>query len=303
MRRRGGSLDPAVRRPAFLSRGTRLLDCDPPPPAEMRLLRRQRLAGSGSSRATIARLNAVMAPRCCRRKPPTRARSGQARRTGSRRLRRSQRAWLLLRDDNCDLESWESPNRWAHSIYATQWAPCVHAETRARMEWLSATYRVGGGHAMILLVVALTIEAPEIPSIPAEFRGRWAATAQLCAEPDGFVEIRIDGMDYAASAVRPVAATPSTDRLSPSRRGRWRKARGSTSRSDCAATARAASSNGTESCKPISAARATQTAGASAAAAHSWRSASIGFSEAARARREIAEDDADQRRDAERDQR
>jgi uncharacterized protein YecT (DUF1311 family) len=58
------------------------------------------------------------------------------------RLRRSQRAWLLLRDDNCDLESWESPNRWAHSIYATQWAPCVHAETRARMEWLSATYRV-----------------------------------------------------------------------------------------------------------------------------------------------------------------
>ena len=85
------------------------------------------------------------------------------------RLRRSQRAWLLLRDDNCHLESWETPNRQAHSIYATQWAPCVHAETQARIVSLRARY---SGVA--------TGATPAHPSnsltIPAEFRGHWAET-------------------------------------------------------------------------------------------------------------------------------
>jgi uncharacterized protein YecT (DUF1311 family) len=53
-------------------------------------------------------------------------------------LRASQRLWLKLRDDDCELEGWETPNRFAHSIYSTQFAPCVYWETAARLSWLRA---------------------------------------------------------------------------------------------------------------------------------------------------------------------
>ena len=197
------SLDPAVDARPFYPEEPNSLDCDPPPPTDcdycgVNVCWERELARDDRE------LNATW----------RRVLAGIDRQTGLdriaradwvERLRRSQRAWLLLRDDNCHLESWETPNRQAHSIYATQWAPCIHAETQARIAWLRRRYPDGA---------AASIAAPEAPHIPAEFHGRWAEATQLCAEPDGFVEIRGDGMDYAASAIRPVAATPSANGFS-----------------------------------------------------------------------------------------
>ncbi|GAA0316405.1 hypothetical protein GCM10009087_28540 [Sphingomonas oligophenolica] len=59
------------------------------------------------------------------------------------RLRAAQRAWLAWRDAECALEPWETPNRFAHSIYATLIAPCLEGETLARISDLSASYRLG----------------------------------------------------------------------------------------------------------------------------------------------------------------
>lgn len=58
------------------------------------------------------------------------------------RLRAAQRAWLAWRDAECALEPWETPNRFAHSIYATLVAPCLEGETLARITDLSASYRL-----------------------------------------------------------------------------------------------------------------------------------------------------------------
>lgn len=60
------------------------------------------------------------------------------------RLRTAQRAWLVWRDAECALEPWETPNRFAHSIYSTLVAPCLEGETLARISDLRATYRSGG---------------------------------------------------------------------------------------------------------------------------------------------------------------
>ena len=60
------------------------------------------------------------------------------------KLRVAQRAWLAWRDATCALESWETPNRFAHSIYSGQLAPCIDSETVARIRWLRRTYRLRG---------------------------------------------------------------------------------------------------------------------------------------------------------------
>jgi uncharacterized protein YecT (DUF1311 family) len=56
------------------------------------------------------------------------------------RLRAAQRAWLRWRDANCDLERLETPNPWAHSIYALVTGPCLARETEARTAVLARTY-------------------------------------------------------------------------------------------------------------------------------------------------------------------
>lgn len=60
-------------------------------------------------------------------------------------LRVSQRAWLAWRDATCDVERWETPNRFAHSIYSGVVAPCVDAETRARARALNAIAKAPPG--------------------------------------------------------------------------------------------------------------------------------------------------------------
>jgi uncharacterized protein YecT (DUF1311 family) len=56
------------------------------------------------------------------------------------RLRKVQRLWLRWRDEACDLAAWETPNPYAHSIYALVTGPCLDAETRARTAALRRTY-------------------------------------------------------------------------------------------------------------------------------------------------------------------
>lgn len=56
------------------------------------------------------------------------------------RLRASQRAWLGWREEACELEAWETPNPYAHSIYALVTGPCLDSETRARTAVLRRTY-------------------------------------------------------------------------------------------------------------------------------------------------------------------
>src|SRR6185503_20831043 len=74
---------------------------------------------------------------------------------------------------------------------------------RARLAWLRARY--------LQRETIASIRALDTPSIPAEFHGRWAETAELCGEPDGFAQVRASGVDFAASAIRPAVANPSAD--------------------------------------------------------------------------------------------
>ena len=131
------SLDPEADARPFYPDEPDALECDPPPPAEcdycgVNICWERKLAEDD------AELNALW--REVLASIERRARTAAARRDWQERMRNTQRAWLLLRDDNCDLESWETPNRFAHSIYATQRAPCLHAETQARMAWLRGRY-------------------------------------------------------------------------------------------------------------------------------------------------------------------
>lgn len=131
------SLEPEVDAERFYPDEPDALQCDPPPPAECdycgvntcweRKLAEDDVELNALWRRVLASID-------------ERRVSAAARADWVERLRRTQRAWLLLRDDNCDLESWETPNRLAHSIYATQLAPCLHGETQARMAWLRALY-------------------------------------------------------------------------------------------------------------------------------------------------------------------
>ena len=131
------SLDPEADARPFYSDEPDAVTCDPPPPAEcdycgVNICWERKLAEDDAELNAVWReVLAVIGQR---------ARTAAARRDWRERLRSSQRAWLLLRDDNCDLESWETPNRFAHSIYATQRAPCLHAETQARVAWLRVRY-------------------------------------------------------------------------------------------------------------------------------------------------------------------
>jgi uncharacterized protein YecT (DUF1311 family) len=131
------SLDPEADARPFYPDEPDAVTCDPPPPAEcdycgVNICWERKLAEDD------AELNALW--REVLASLEQRVRTGAARRHWRERLRNSQRAWLLLRDDNCDLESWETPNRFAHSIYAIQRAPCLHSETHARMAWLRSRY-------------------------------------------------------------------------------------------------------------------------------------------------------------------
>jgi uncharacterized protein YecT (DUF1311 family) len=56
------------------------------------------------------------------------------------RLRAAQRTWLRWREANCELERFETPNPWAHSIYALVTGPCLAQETEARTAVLARTY-------------------------------------------------------------------------------------------------------------------------------------------------------------------
>jgi len=62
------------------------------------------------------------------------------RRDWAARLRAAQRAWLRWRDADCELERLETPNPWAHSIYALVTGPCLAGETEARTAVLARTY-------------------------------------------------------------------------------------------------------------------------------------------------------------------
>lgn len=63
--------------------------------------------------------------------------------SGRAALRGEQAAWLAWRDLACENAAWETPNRWAHSIYAMTIAPCRIAETEGRIRRLAAYDRPG----------------------------------------------------------------------------------------------------------------------------------------------------------------
>lgn len=60
--------------------------------------------------------------------------------TWSEALRAAQRPWAELRDHACDLEAYETPNRYANSIYSQVTGPCLVVETEARMRDLKRAY-------------------------------------------------------------------------------------------------------------------------------------------------------------------
>jgi uncharacterized protein YecT (DUF1311 family) len=65
-----------------------------------------------------------------------------ARADWTERLRHSQRLWLAWRKEACDLDGWETPNPYAHSVYALVTAPCLDEETEARTGVLRRIYGV-----------------------------------------------------------------------------------------------------------------------------------------------------------------
>jgi uncharacterized protein YecT (DUF1311 family) len=57
-------------------------------------------------------------------------------------LRTAQRSWVELRDLACNLEAYETPNRFANSIYSGLTGPCLIVETEARTRTLRQVYRL-----------------------------------------------------------------------------------------------------------------------------------------------------------------
>ncbi len=53
-----------------------------------------------------------------------------------------QELWRGLRDKACPLEAFETPNRFANSIYSGIVGPCLVVETEARIRWLRQHYRL-----------------------------------------------------------------------------------------------------------------------------------------------------------------
>jgi uncharacterized protein YecT (DUF1311 family) len=57
-------------------------------------------------------------------------------------LRAAQRPWAELRDTGCRAETFETPNRYANSIYSSLVGPCLIVETEERIRALRTTYRL-----------------------------------------------------------------------------------------------------------------------------------------------------------------
>lgn len=57
-------------------------------------------------------------------------------------LRAAQRPWAELRDTTCRAEAFETPNRYANSIYSSLVGPCLIVETEERIRALRAAYRL-----------------------------------------------------------------------------------------------------------------------------------------------------------------
>ncbi len=60
--------------------------------------------------------------------------------TWTEALRAAQRPWAELRDLACELEAYETPNRFANSIYSQVTGPCLVVETEARSRDLKRAY-------------------------------------------------------------------------------------------------------------------------------------------------------------------
>ncbi|CEJ14405.1 hypothetical protein BN1110_04735 [bacterium YEK0313] len=60
-------------------------------------------------------------------------------------LTAAQQSWKDLRDLTCRLEAYETPNRWAHSIYAMVTGPCRIVETEERIRTLASAYGLRRG--------------------------------------------------------------------------------------------------------------------------------------------------------------
>lgn len=58
----------------------------------------------------------------------------------SEALRSAQRSWADLRDLACTLEAYETPNRFANSVYSQVTGPCLVVETEARTRDLKRAY-------------------------------------------------------------------------------------------------------------------------------------------------------------------
>lgn len=132
------SFDPEAEARPFYPDDPEAVDCVPPPPPECDYCAAN-ACWERKLRQDDAELNALWR----RVLASIAARPGLtagAREDWTRRLRRSQRAWLALRDADCPLQQWETPNRFGHANFSMIVAPCLHAETRARMQWLARVY-------------------------------------------------------------------------------------------------------------------------------------------------------------------
>ncbi|MBV8687966.1 MAG: DUF1311 domain-containing protein [Alphaproteobacteria bacterium] len=112
--------------------------CAAPPPAECDYCGMNR-CWERRLEADEARLNAAW--RAALAKIAARPGVDAAARTDwTERLRRVQRLWLRWREDACTLDGWETPNPYAHSLYALVTGPCLDAETEARTAALRRAY-------------------------------------------------------------------------------------------------------------------------------------------------------------------
>lgn len=53
-----------------------------------------------------------------------------------------QELWRSLRDKACAIDAFETPNRFANSVYSGVVGPCLVVETEARIRWLRTPYRL-----------------------------------------------------------------------------------------------------------------------------------------------------------------
>lgn len=133
------SLDPAADARPFLPEDPEAIDCPPPPEPEC-----DYCAIDRCWEAKLAQDERELAASWSRLLAAVRERSGLSpaqRREWAVRLGEAQQAWIRLRDADCRLQTWETPNRWGRANFSMIEAPCRHAETRARIERLAAILR------------------------------------------------------------------------------------------------------------------------------------------------------------------